>query len=125
MSHHSHDKSLADVMAIFGNKPEVVKDLAQQTKLGDPTEERLTRYNAVEEQLKDTLGPTNDFPHGRLVPHDEGGLMFGVTVFNGRVIFDFGKPIRSIGFTREGALELAELIKQRAMDCPPILFPKG
>ncbi len=115
MSHHSHDKSLADVMAIFGNKPEVVRDFAQQTK----------RMDAIKDQLKDTLGPTNDFPHGRLVPHDEGGLMFGVTVFNGWVIFDFGKPIRSIGFTREGALELAELIKQRAMDCPPILFPKG
>jgi len=115
MSHHSHDKSLADVMAIFGNKPEVVKDFALQKK----------RIEALEGQLKEALGPTNDFPHGRLVPHDEGGLMFGVTVFNGRVIFDFGKPIRSIGFTREGAMELAELIKQRAMDCPPILFPKG
>jgi hypothetical protein len=83
----------------------------------------VLRKQAIEDQLTETLGPTKDFPHGKLVPHDEGGLIFGVTVFNGRVVFDFGKPIRSIGFTREGALQLAELIKQRAEQCPAIFAP--
>lgn len=103
MSHHSSDKPLA----FFGEKLAKAEAELEMRKM-----------------LETELGPTKDFPHGKIVPHDEGGLMFGVTVFNGRVIFDFGKPIRSIGFTREGALELADLIRQRAMQCPEVIFPK-
>src|SRR3954471_17830901 len=105
MSHHTSEKPLTApfLETLTNEKAKLLRDVAQ------------------ERQLEETLGPTNAFPDGRLVPHDEGGLMFGVTVFNGRVIFDFGKPIRSIGFTREGALELAELIRQRAMQCPSLL----
>ena len=117
MSHHSRDKSLTDLMSLVGVIPE-------HKKL-ESFAEQLNRSTAINDQMSDTLGPTKDYPHGRIVPHDEGGLMFGVTVFNGRVIFDFGTPVRSIGFTREGALELAELIRQRAEQCPAILFPKG
>lgn len=117
MSHHSYDESLAaPFAALFGNN-----DGKAAKRLG----EELAREKAKLTQLNTSLGPTGDFPHGRLVPHDEGGLMFGVTVFNGRVIFDFGKPIRSIGFTREGALELAELIKQRAEQCPAVFSTPG
>lgn len=114
MSHHSPDKSLAILSPIAtGDKERVrLRDLIERQSA------------AKEKQIVDALGPTGDFPHGRIVPHDEGGLMFGVTVFNGRVIFDFGKPIRSIGFTREGALELAELIRQRAEQCPAIFAPR-
>lgn len=105
MSHHSTDESLA----LLGvQSPDKRKELLEALK---------------REQVESVLGPTKEFPHGKIVPHDEGGLIFGVTVFNGRVIFDFGKPVRSIGFTREGALELADLIKTRAMQCPPVLFP--
>ena len=80
--------------------------------------------STAQQQIQETIGPTGTFPAGKLVPHDEGGLIFGVTVFNGRVIFDFGKPVRSIGFTREAALELAEIIRQRAMQCPELIFPR-
>jgi hypothetical protein len=111
MSHHSSDKSLTDILEA---KQELIEELRKR-----PAQEEMTK------QLESELGPTKTFPDGKIVPHDEGGLMFGVTVFNGRVIFDFGKPIRSIGFTREGALELAELIKRRAEQCPAILFPKS
>lgn len=122
MAHHSSDKSLA---ALFGSTSDLVRKAGDALKFEDflkPVDEQEIAKN---KQLLNVLGPTGDYPSGRLVPHDEGGLMFGLTVFNGRVIFDFGKPIRSIGFTREGALELAELIKQRAMQCPEILFPKA
>ncbi len=117
MSHHSSNRSLADLMS-------VLKTGHGDRTIGDALAERMKRSTAAVDQITDTLGPTGDHPHGRIVPHDEGGLMFGVTVFNGRVIFDFGKPVRSIGFTREGALELAELIRQRAEQCPAVLFPK-
>ena len=82
---------------------------------------RMERELEKAGQVDETLGPTGDFPAGRLVPHDEGGLMFGVTVFQGRVILDFGKPIRSIGFTRDDALDLARILKLRAEQCPPII----
>lgn len=107
MSHHSTDKPLATFAAL-------------RNLLDDEQKRAL----AEEKNLVETLGPTKDFPDGKIVPHDEGGLMFGVTIFNGRVILDFGKPIRSIGFTREGALELAQLITKRALQCPPVIFPK-
>lgn len=113
MSHHSSDHSLAHLLSNTAGTTE---------ELGKMLKDELTTLK--EKQLQTSLGPTGDHPHGRIVPHDEGGLMFGVTVFNGRVIFDFGKPIRSIGFTREGALELAELIRQRAEQCPSILLSK-
>jgi hypothetical protein len=111
MSHHSSDESLTE-------------ELKKLHRLMEPARTQPEEF-AMRKQLDETLGPTKDYPHGKIVPHDEGGLMFGVTVFNGRVIFDFGKPVRSIGFTREGALELAELIKRRAEQCPAILFPKA
>lgn len=113
MSHHSSDKPLT---------APVFEEFAKMEKPGAHQLDERTKAKIA--QLESQLGPTGSHPHGRLVPHDEGGLMFGVTVFQGRVIFDFGKPIRSIGFTREGALELAELIKQRAMQCPPIIGAK-
>ena len=109
MSHHSPDKGLTDMSAVDS----VLEKKLQQ--LSDPA------VVAKQAQLSETLGPTGDFPAGKLVPHDEGGLMFGVTVFGGRVVFDFGKPIHSIGFTRNEALELAELIKRNAERCPPII----
>lgn len=110
MSHHTSDKPLTSpfITEMAGDGAKRLKDVLA----------------AKEKQVQEALGPTGDFPHGKIVPHDEGGLIFGVTVFNGRVIFDFGKPIRSIGFTREGALELAELIKRRAEQCPAILVKR-
>ena len=103
MSHHSSDHPLVG----FQKAPEDERsNLIERLKM---------------EQLTQALGPTGKFPHGKIVPHDEGGLMFGVTVFNGRVVFDFGKPIRSLAFTKEGAMELAELIRHRAESLPNLL----
>lgn len=108
MSHHTIDKSLTELMEGRAKKTplQFVKDVVIR-KEEDPS--------IV------SLGPTGDFPDGKLVPHDEGGLIFGVTIFNGCVVLDFGKPIRSIGFTREDALQLAEILQRRAMQCPPII----
>lgn len=106
MSHHSSDFPLTQFQA-------------------PPEDERKSLIERLKtEQLTQALGPTGQHPHGKIVPHDEGGLIFGVTVFNGRVVFDFGKPIRSLAFTREGALQLAELLRQRAEQCPHILGSK-
>jgi hypothetical protein len=104
MSHHSSDKPMIEVPRGADMDPAALKK--RRLKL---------------DELNQKLGATGDHPAGRIVPHDEGGLVFGVTVFNGRVVFDFGKPIRSLAFTRDDALQLAELLKQRAEQCPPII----
>ena len=75
----------------------------------------------LKSQLEQEIGPTGDHPDGKLGPHDEGGLVFGVTVFQGRVVLDFGKPVRSVGFTQDDAIKLAETLKERAKECLPIL----
>lgn len=120
MSHHSSDKSLTNVSAeaMEEFKEMANRDLKQFKKEHASIE---TQIRAKQQQLDDALGPTGTHPAGRLVAHDEGGLMFGITVFNGRVIIDFGKPVRSIGFTRNDALELAKALKVRAKQCPPII----
>ena len=111
MSHHSIDKSLTDLS-------EQLKALQADA---EPKGDELRKMVMREKQVQETLGPTGDYPAGRLVAQDEGGLMFGVTRFNGRVVLDFGKPIRSIGFTRNDALELAKVLKAHAKQCPPII----
>ena len=116
MSHHS-DKTPLTYLGGDGGARNLMDQLSAKR--------RIEREFQKLGQLEKELGPTGDHPAGRLVPHDEGGLIFGVTVFQGRVILDFGKPIRSIGFTRNDALELAEILRQRAKQCPPIIGVPG
>lgn len=114
MSHHSLDKSLTDIAA----------DVAGLTKSKDELfqRERSALVQQIKgEQLASSLGPTGDFPAGKVAPHDEGGLMMGITNFNGRVVIDFGKPVRSLGFTRTDALNLAKTLIERAKSCPKII----
>ena len=53
-------------------------------------------------------GPTFKFPDGKLTPHDEGEIAIAVAELNGRLVMNFGKPIQSIGFTRQEALALRD-----------------
>ena len=117
MSHHSDDKSLTDLTSKIAGHLE--------SKDGQFKKDKAALLQQMKgEQLQSTLGPTGDFPAGKMAPHDEGGLMFGITNFNGRVVVDFGKPIRSLGLTRPDALQLAETLIERAKKCPPIIGEK-
>lgn len=60
------------------------------------------------------LGPTGDFPDGKLDPHDEGGINIGVGRYMGKVILNFGSAVKSLGFSPEEARDFAELIKKHA-----------
>lgn len=62
---------------------------------------------------RDRLGPTGDFPRGKLNRHDEGGLRLGLGVrADGTVMIDFGTPVRSIGMSPRDAAEMgSKLIK--------------
>lgn len=66
-------------------------------------------------KLKDfRLGPTKQFPRGKIHQSDEGGIQISVGHNEGNVILQFGKPIAWLGFPPEQALELARTIQQHA-----------
>lgn len=60
------------------------------------------------------LGATGKFPDGKMDPTDEGELQFAVCVKDGKVIFEFGKPVAWVGFTPEQARGIAASIKAAA-----------
>lgn len=113
MSHHSTSKSLADMIDKLSGNAESRDGLAER--------QNFLRQEMMAEQLQSSLGPTGEYTNGKLSPDDEGGLMVGITNFNGRVVLDFGKPVQSIGLTRPEALQLAKTIADRAKQCPPII----
>lgn len=60
------------------------------------------------------LGPTGNYPLGKLNETDEGEIMMGVSHTPGKVILNFGKPVAWIGFTAEQASELADSFMEHA-----------
>jgi hypothetical protein len=57
------------------------------------------------------FGPTGDYPHGSLGPHDEGGLTIGVAHDSkGNIIINFGTKLSWIGLPPEQAVDLARLL---------------
>jgi hypothetical protein len=62
------------------------------------------------------IGPTGDFPEGKLNEDDEGGLQMrvGSDPKNNKVILDFGSPVHWIGLDPEGAQDLARLLSEAA-----------
>lgn len=62
------------------------------------------------------LGPTGQFPEGKLIEHDEGELKIGIATYQGKVVINFGTPIAFIAFTAEQAEEIGNLLKNHAAD---------
>jgi hypothetical protein len=61
------------------------------------------------------LGPTGDYPHGKLRPDDEGGLNCAIAVDkNGMVFIDFGKAVNWLALPKEEAIELAKILLTKA-----------
>lgn len=60
------------------------------------------------------LGPTGQFPRGKIHDSDEGETRIAVGHKEGNVILDFGKPVVWLGFPPAQALELARTIQQHA-----------
>lgn len=60
------------------------------------------------------LGATNKFPQGKLNKDDEGELRMAVFERNGKIIIDFGKDLNWIGFGKEEAQSLGELLINKA-----------
>lgn len=56
------------------------------------------------------MGATGKYPEGKLTNNDEGELMFGIAIYEGKLILNFGKPVEWIGMTKKQAKDLAEHI---------------
>ena len=64
--------------------------------------------------MSNKLGPTGDFPNGKLNAHDEGGLRLAVGVEGANVVIAFGKPVAWLGMPPAEAVQLAEMIIKHA-----------
>jgi len=60
------------------------------------------------------LGPTGEFPHGKLTVDDEGQIQFSVGIKDDKVIMDFGTPVRWIGMTADDAREVGKTLIKHA-----------
>jgi hypothetical protein len=60
------------------------------------------------------IGKLDQFPDGKLGPHDEGAIQLGVGEMDGKVMIDFGTPVHWLGVSPQEAADLAMLIVARA-----------
>lgn len=65
--------------------------------------------------MNDKLGPTGDFPQGKLNADDEGALNCVISRENGCVRVDFGEPTAWIALPPDLALAFAATIIKHAM----------
>lgn len=101
MAHHSSDQHL--------NKSQVFNEDLE--KMLDASAKSLN------------LGPTGEFPDGKIADHDEGEIRLAITNYSGRVIFNFGKQIKSLGMTPEQAEAIGySLIENAAKAKKPTAF---
>lgn len=63
------------------------------------------------------LGPTNQFPQGKIHKSDEGELKLAIGHKDGKVFLAFGTPTEWIGFDRQQTLMLVESLLKHAAEC--------
>ena len=62
------------------------------------------------------LGPTGDFPQGKLNETDEGALNIAIGQEDGVVRIHFGTPTAWVGLPPDQALAFASIIVKHAME---------
>jgi|GEM_PF-1990436 len=65
------------------------------------------------------IGPTGNFPQGKLTAKDEGEYKFMVATIKDKVVINFGRSIAWIAMNRNEALDLARILKKRAKKLTP------
>ena len=73
-----------------------------------------TKLNNVASELGEPLGPTGQFPEGKLTSHDEGEIRLAIGQKDGKVFVDFGSQVIWIGFTPAQAKEIARILVRNA-----------
>lgn len=66
--------------------------------------------------MPDKLGPTKDFPLGKLNETDEGGIQIAIGKESGNVRVDFGSPVAWFALPPDQALAFASAIVKHAWD---------
>jgi len=64
------------------------------------------------------LGPTGNFPRGKVSDDDAGELAIGVgiDVPNGIVVVNFGTPVQWLGFSPTQSREIADMLIAKAAE---------
>lgn len=62
------------------------------------------------------IGPTGQFPNGKIRKDDEGEIRFGVNHTNGTVIIQFNSPVTWLSFYPHQARDLAKLLLDQATE---------
>lgn len=106
MAHHGNDESVFEQFKNMKNMDDLFKGEKQTPEVMDENQP-LTKDLSK-------LGATGEFPDGKIQENDEGQIRVAITQKDGRVVIDFGKQITWIGFTKEEAKGLAELLLKHA-----------
>ena len=68
----------------------------------------------VRAHLLAEVGPTGQFPEGKIDKSDDGEIKIAVGVQDGKIVMEFGAPIEWIGFTPEQGQEIGMLLIKRS-----------
>ena len=69
---------------------------------------------AAHELMRKIFG---EFPDGKINKNDEGAIALQIFVENGTVVMKYPKPISWIGLTPEQAMDIAQVLIDRARSC--------
>lgn len=94
MSHHSSSDPVME---------QVFKNFVRR---GDNTQEDVDKLL--------NLGATGNFPEGKLTEHDEGEIQIALHEHKGKVIIDFGTPVKWVGLNPEQALDFGKAMVKQA-----------
>lgn len=106
MAHHSSQHPLDNDSA--------VRKLVDQFKNRTAGTDAQGDHPDTIERLSRRFGATGEFPEGAFSSVDEGAIRFGVASDAGRVLVDFGTPVRSLGLLPEQADALAQSLMEKA-----------
>lgn len=87
------------------------RDIASQhAEPSDTMKKIIAEMEAV--QREQGFGATGQFPEGKIDASDEGEIKIGVAKIDGKVILNFGSPVKWVGFTPQQARQLAESLRK-------------
>jgi len=94
----------------------VCKQRVAVTTAGRPDDPRSLKIKCGLDTMSAKLGPTGEFPEGKLGANDEGALRIGIGIHpSGKtVVIDFGKSIAWVGMPKQNAILFAETILEHA-----------
>ncbi len=107
-------------MSHHGENPFDAYDEATKRKMQDLIRDQ---NKAVFRQAN--LGPTGQFPEGKMAEHDEGEISFAVGHPGGKVVIDFGSPVAWVGMEPQQAVALANTLISHAKKARIIGAPKN